>query len=78
MLSQLSQIFSPCPPPPSPTLPQAIPPPLFMLMSHVYKSSLATPSPILYFTVPWLFCNYLFVLLNPFTSLPVPLHTPLI
>ena len=31
-------------------------------------SSLATPFPILYFTSPWLFCNYLFVLPNPLTS----------
>ena len=37
--------------------------------------SLATPFPVLYFTSPWLFCNYLFVLLNPITSsfiLPKP------
>ena len=34
-------------------------------------SSLAAPFPILYFTSPWLFCNYLFVLLNPLTSSPV-------
>ena len=31
-------------------------------------SSLATPFPTLYFTSPWLFCNYLFVLLNTLTS----------
>ena len=37
-------------------------------------STLATPFPILY--TPWLFCNYLFVFLNSFTFLPIPLHTP--
>ena len=41
-------------------LPQALPPPLFM---STPISSLATPFPILYFTSPWPFCNYLFVLL---------------
>ena len=30
--------------------------------------------PILYFTSPWLFCNYHFVLLNPFTFFT---HTPM-
>ena len=39
--------------------------------------SLATPFLILYFTSPWLFCNYLFILLNPltFSSIP-PSHLP--
>ena len=37
--------------------------------------SLATPFPI-YFTSPWLFHNYLFVLLNPLTSSPTPQHSP--
>ena len=41
-------------------------------------SSVATPFPILHFTSPWLFCNYLFVLLNPFTSSPILLLPPLI
>ena len=31
---------------------------------------------LLYFTSPWLFCNYLLVLLNPLTSLPIPSHPP--
>ena len=35
-------------------------------------SSVATPLPILYFTSPWVFCNYLCVLLNPLTSSPFP------
>ena len=38
--------------------------------------SLATPFPIPYFTSPWLFCNYLFVLLNPLTSSPISPHSP--
>ena len=46
-----------------PPLPQTVPTPLFKGVS-----SLATPFPILYFTSPWLFCNYLFVLPNPLTS----------
>ena len=37
-------------------------------------SALATPFPALYFTSPWLFCNHLFVLLNPLTSSPTPHH----
>ena len=42
------------------------------LVLHI--SCLAAPFPILYFISPWLFCNYLFVLLNPFTALPIPPH----
>ena len=42
----------------------------------MHISSLATPFPMLYFTSPWLFYNSLFVLLNPFTSSPIP-HMPL-
>ena len=38
-------------------------------------SPYSTPLPILYFTSPWLFCNYLFVLLNPLTSSPIPPNT---
>ena len=41
----------------------------------MHISSLATPFPVLYFTAPWLFCTYLFVLLN-LTSSPIPTHTP--
>ena len=52
-------------------LPQAIPKAWFMSIS-----SLATPFPILYLTSLWLFCNYLFVRLNPLTSLSMPPHTP--
>ena len=43
---------------------------LFMSMGHAYKFFGYSIS-ILYFTSPWLFCNYLFVLLNPLTSSPI-------
>ena len=39
-------------------------------------SSLVTPFPILYFTSPWLFCNYIFFLLNLLTSSPILPYTP--
>ena len=44
----------------------------------MHISSLASPFLILYFTSPWLFCNYLFVLLNPLTPpfSPIPPHSP--
>ena len=69
MLLQLSW-FSPFPPfLPAPPYPQASPHhcscPWVMCIS-----SLAAPFPILYFTSPWLFCNYLFVPLNPLSSSP--------
>ena len=38
----------------------------------MHISSVATPFPILYFITPWLLCNYLFVLLYPLTSSPLP------
>ena len=38
-------------------------------------SSLATLFSVLYFTSPWLFCIYLFVLLNPLTFSLIPLHS---
>ena len=44
-------------------------------IAHVHGSwvgSLAIPFPILYFISPWLLCNYLFILLNPHTSSPIP------
>ena len=46
------------------TLP-AIPTLLFMSMGHVYKFFRYSISYTVLYT-PWLFCNYLFVLLNPF------------
>ena len=73
---QLSQFFPLCPSPPG------IPHSLRQFPHHcscawvMHVSSLATPFPILYFTSPWLFCNYLFVLLNPLTFLPIPPHHP--
>ena len=56
-----------------PPLPQAIPPPIVPV--HVsWVGSLATPFPMLYVTSLWLFCNYLFVILNPLASSPIPTH----
>ena len=49
-------------------------PPLCSCPWVMHINSLSTPFPVLYFTVPWLFCNYLFVLLNPLTSSPIPPH----
>ena len=41
----------------------------------IHLSSLATPPfPILYFTSSWLFCNFLFVLINPLTLSLIPSH----
>ena len=66
MLLQLSQFFWLCPPPPSTSHSLRQSP---HHCSHLWLmriNSLATPFPMLYFTCPWLLCNYLFVLLNPF------------
>ena len=68
-------IFPPLPPPPS------TPNSLKQSPHHcscpwvVHISSLATPFPILYFTAPWLFFNYLFVLLKTLTFSPIPSYT---
>ena len=59
-------LLHPAPPTPSSNLHTIV---------HVH-GSLAAPFPILYLISPWLFCNYLFVLLNPLTSSPIPPHTP--
>ena len=67
------QFFLMAPSTQHPSLPQAILTPLLMSMD-MHISSLATPFPILYFTAPWLFCNYLFVLLKSFISLPIIPH----
>ena len=65
-------IFPPFhPAPPTPGNPHTI--------VHCQRScigSLATPFPILYFAFPWLFCNYLLVVLSPLTSSPIPLDPP--
>ena len=58
-----------------PQLPQAIPPPLLCPWVMCIRS-LAALFPILYFTSPWLFCNYLLILLTPLTSSPIPPHPP--
>ena len=69
---QLSQLFPFCPPPPStPHSLRQSPHHLFMPMGHVYKFfGYSISYPVLY--IPWLFCNYLCVLLNPLTSSPTP------
>ena len=74
MLLQLSQSFSISPPPfsTSHTLRQSPHQCSWPWSMHI--SSLATPFPILYFTSPWLFCNYIIVLLNPLTTSPIPPH----
>ena len=77
MLLQLSQFF----PLYSPSLPSTQHPPLaqatttslFVPMGHASESF--APFPALYFTSPWLLCNYLFVLLNPSPLHPFP-HIP--
>ena len=75
MLLQLSQVLPLCP---------ASPSPLYSLRQFPHPCScpwvrnicyLATIFPMLYFTSPWLFCNYLFILLNPFTFFTYPLNT---
>ena len=70
VLLQLSQFF-PFAPPPS-----DIATPLFMSMGPAYKF-LDYSFPILYFTSPWLFCSYLFALLNPLTSSPIRALPPI-
>ena len=67
--------FTLCPPAPSNPLPQAMPPPLFMPMGHAYKFfGYSIFYTVLY--IQWLFCNYLFVLLNSLTSSPIPQYPP--
>lgn len=44
----------------------------------MHISPLGTPFPILYFTFSWLFFNYLLVVLNPVTYLPITPHPALI
>ena len=71
MLLQLSQFFPLYHPP----LSTHHSPDNHHTIVHVHGScigSLATPFPILYFISPWLFYNYLFVLLKPLTSSPIP------
>ena len=65
-----------CPPPPSTTHSLKQSPHHCSCPWVMCISSLASPFPILYFIPPWLFCNYLFVLLNPLASTPIPSHSP--
>ena len=71
MLLQLSWFFPFCPPPPSTpysfkqsTCHCSCP----WVMCMFFGCSIS----LLYFTSPWLFCNYLFVLLDPLTFSPIP------
>ena len=74
MLLQLSQFFPLCSPPPS--IPHSLrqSPHHFSCAQVMHLSSSAAPFPLLYFISLWLFSNYLFVLLNPLTSSPIPPH----
>ena len=60
--------FPPFPSPPRTPTPSGNPPTIVCVMR---TSSLATLFPMLHFTSPWLFYNYLFVLLYPLTSSPI-------
>ena len=76
MLLQLSPFF-PLSPTPSSTPHSLRPFPYHCLHPWVmHVSSLAIPFSTLYFTSPWLFGNYLLVLLNPLTSSPIPPPPP--
>ena len=63
--------FPPSPPPPSTSYSLRQSPHHCSCPWVMSISSLATPFPILYFTSPWLFCNYQFVLLDPLRSSPI-------
>ena len=71
MLLQLSQF---CPPPSSTYHCLRQSPHHCSCPWVMHISFLATPFPILYCISPWLFCNYLFVLLNALTFSPTPPH----
>ena len=76
MLLQLSQFLSLYSPPPSTPHSLRQTPHHCSCPGIIHMRSPATPFLILYFTLPWLFCNYLFVFLNPLTSSLLPLHIP--
>ena len=73
MLLQLSHFPLLCPSTQHPPLPQAITPLLFMSTGHGYKFFGYSIS-YTYFTSPWLFSPYVFVLLNPLNSSPILLQ----
>ena len=74
MLLQLFQFFPLWSPPPS-TLHSLRQSPHHCSCPWVMCiSSLVIPFPILSFTSPWLFCNYLFLLINPLTSSSILWH----
>ena len=74
MLLQLSCFFPFCSPPPSTPYSLRQSPHPYSCPWVMCVSSLAAPYPILCSTSPWLFCNCLFVLLNPLTSSPTHQH----
>ena len=74
MLLWLSKFLFFCPFPPS--TPQSISQSPHLCLCPWSSVYLATPFPILCFTSPWLFRNYVFVLLNSLASSPIP-HTHL-
>ena len=71
MLLQLSQFLPLCAPPPSISHSLRQFAHHFMSMGHEYKFSGYSMSYTV-LTFPWLFCNYLFALLNPLTPSPNP------
>ena len=80
MLLQLSWFFLFEPLHPAPLTPSGNSPHHCSCLWVMPISSLASPFPILYFTSPWLFCNYLFVLnsliCSPTLHLPPPIWQP--
>ena len=76
MLLQFSQFSPTSPPPPSTANSLRQSPHPYSCPGVMHINSLATLFPMLYFTSPWLFCNYLLVLPNPLTSSPIPAHCP--
>ena len=75
MLLQLSWFFPLCPPPPSThhSLRQSLHHCSCPWVKHRFFDS-SVSCTVLY--IPWLFCDYLFVLLNPLTFSPIPPHLP--
>ena len=76
MLLQLSWFFSLYPPPPSTPHSLRQSPHHCSCLWVKCISSLSTPFPLLYFTSLWLFCSYLFLLLNPLILSLIRTHPP--
>ena len=67
VLLQLSWFLPLCPP--APRTPHSLRQSPYPCLCP-WVMGISSPFPLLYLTFPWLFWNYLFVLLNPFTSHP--------